>query len=228
MTVVALIPARSGSKRLPQKNILPLAGRPLIVHTCVTARASGVLAAAYINTDSPEIAAIAAEAGVPCPVLRPAHLAADDTPTRESNLFLLDHLAQRGERYDAVMVLQPTSPLRAPEDIAEAWRLFLDNEPCEVVSVTPVSPESWTGHVRADGQLERGVCDEPLVRLNGAIYVHTWDDYVAGREARKTMAYVMPARRSVDVDTSEDLAYAEFLLSRPCADGELVECRMQN
>ena len=57
--------------------------------------------------------------------------------------------------YGAVVLLQPTSPLRTAEDIAEAWRLFLDNEPCEVVSVSPVGPESWTGHVRPDGQFER-------------------------------------------------------------------------
>lgn len=213
-SVVGVIPARAGSKRLPNKNLALLDGRPLIVHTCTAARDSGALSAVYVNTDSPEIAAVAAQSGARCPVLRPKHLADDDTPTRESNLFLLNYLARRGERCDAVMVLQPTSPLRTWEDIRVAWRLFQEHAPCEVASVSPVVPRGWLGTLGPGRQFERWSGedgDELVYRLNGAIYVHVWDDYVTGRPAEKTIAYAMPAWRGVDIDTREDLEYARFL-----------------
>ena len=144
MTVVGLIPARAGSKRLPGKNLVPLDGRPLLAHTCAAAVESRVLTAVYANTDSAEIAAIAEQNGVACPALRPKHLAEDNTPTRDSNLFILDFLSRRGERYDAVMVLQPTSPLRTAEDIRGAWALFEEHAPCAVVSVAPLVEPNTT------------------------------------------------------------------------------------
>lgn len=214
MSVVALIPARAGSRRLPNKNLLPLAGRPLVAHTCAAAQTSGALSAVYVNTDSREIAAVAERHGVPCPVLRPEHLAAAHSSTRDANLFLLDFLAQRGETYDAVMVLQPTSPLRTAEDIRAALGLFEGNSPCAVVSVSPVVPECWLGRIGPDGRFERSVGDETAYRLNGAIYVYGWDDYVYDRTPRKTIAHPMPASRGVDIDAREDLEYAEFLLQR--------------
>lgn len=214
MSVVGLIPARAGSKRLHNKNLAPLEGRPLIAYTCDAATASGVLTATYVNTDSPEIARIAGEHGAPCPALRPRHLAADDTPTLASNLYLLDVLAQRGERYDAVMVLQPTSPLRTRDDIRAAWGLFEEHAPCAVVSVSPLVPESWLGRIGRDGQFERETGDNVVYRLNGAIYIYGWEDYVEARPPRKTVAYVMPPLRGVDIDTADDLEYARFLLRR--------------
>jgi len=212
MTVVALIPARAGSKRFPGKNLALLGGRPLIAHTCEAAQGSGVLSAIYVNTDSREIAGAAERCGVSCPVLRPKHLAADDSPTWDANIFVLDFLAQRSEAYDAVMVLQPTSPLRTAEDIRAALALFEEHAPCAVVSVSPVAPRSWLGHLGPDGRFERWAGEEAAYRLNGAIYVHRMDDYRQNRTPPKTMAYVMPAARGVDVDRPEDLEYAGFLL----------------
>ncbi|MBP7746083.1 MAG: acylneuraminate cytidylyltransferase family protein [Phycisphaerae bacterium] len=212
MSVVALIPARAGSKRLPGKNLISFAGRPLIAHTCVAALESQVLAAVYVNTDDPRIAAVAGEHGVECPVLRPKHLAADDTPTRDSNLYLLDCLARRGECYDAVMVLQPTSPLRTAGDIRAAYDLFEDHAPCSVVAVSPLVRESWAGRIGRDGQFERCCGEGTMYRLNGAIYIYRWEDYVEDRCPRKVVAYPMPAARGIDVDTIEDLEYAQFVL----------------
>ncbi len=213
-SVVGLIPARAGSRRLPGKNLATLDGRPLLAYTCQAATAAGVLTAVYVNTDSPEIAAVAEQNGVPCPVLRPDHLATDQTPTRLANLFLMDFLAQRGERYEAVMVLQPTSPLRSPEDIQAAWRLFEEHAPCQVVSVSPLVPESWAGRIGRDGGFECICGDQMLYRLNGAIYVHRWDDYYHDLPPRKIIAYLMPAWRGLDIDTWDDLDYAAFLLRR--------------
>lgn len=214
MTVVGIITGRAGSKRLPGKNLAPLGGRPLIAHTCEAALTSGAFSAVYVNTDSPEIAAAAHACGVPCPVLRPKYLAADDTPARDSNLFLLDFLARRGERYDALLVLQPTSPLRSPEDIRAGLRLLEEHAPCAVVSVTAVAPTSWLGHIRPDQQFDRWSGDDTVYRLNGAIYAYRWQDYVDDWPPAKTIAYAMPAERSVDVDRQEDLDYARFLYER--------------
>jgi len=214
VTVVGVIPARAGSKRLPDKNLVPLGGRPLLAYTCAAALESRVCTAVYVNTDSPAIAAVAEEHGVACPVLRPKSLAADDSSTRDANVFLLDFLARRGEHYDAVIVLQPTSPLRSADDIRAAWDLFEEHAPCEVVSVAPLVRESWAGHIGRDGRFEHGLGEELLYRLNGAIYIHSNDDYVQDRPARKTVAYRMPPARSVDIDTREDLEYAEFLVRR--------------
>ena len=214
MTVVGLIPARAGSKRLPGKNLVPLGGRPLLAYTCAAAVESRVLTAVYVNTDSAEIAAIAEQNGVVCPALRPKHLAAYDTPTRDSNLFLLDFLSRRCERYDAVLVLQPTSPLRTAEDIRRAWALFEEHAPCAVVSVAPLARESWTGRIGRDGQFERAVGDETIYRLNGAIYIYRYEDYIADLPPRKTVAYLMPAARSIDIDTPGDLEYTRFVLQQ--------------
>lgn len=211
VTVVGIIPGRAGSKRLPGKNLAPLGGEPLIAHTCHAARASGVLDAVYVNTDSPEIAAAAEAADVPCPILRPAHLAADDTSSRDSNLFMLDFLARRGERYDAVLVLQPTSPLRAPEDIRAALDLFQAHAPCAVVSVTPLVPRWWMGTLGPDHTFERWTGEELVYRLNGAIYLYRWEDYADHWPPTRTLAYPMPPTRSVDIDRQEDLDYARFL-----------------
>ncbi len=217
MTIVGLIPARSGSKRLPDKNLAMLAGRPLIQHTCEAAVESRVLDAVYVNTDCRRIADAAAAAGARCPVLRPRHLAADETPTRDANRFILDWLAGRGERYDAVAVLQPTSPLRTADDIRCAWQLFDENAPCAVVSVSPVAPASWLGHVGRDARFEPLGGDRPVCRLNGAIYIYAVDDYLSAREPPRTLAFAMPADRGVDIDTEEDMRHAECLMQRSAA-----------
>jgi CMP-N-acetylneuraminic acid synthetase len=217
LSVVGIIPARAGSKRLPRKNLASLLGRPLIAHTCETLRDCGVLDALYVNTDSPEIAAAAAECGVSCPALRPAHLASDTASTRDANLFLMDVLARRGERYDAVMVLAPTSPLRTADDVRWAWELFEDHAPCAVVSVSAVAPEFWLGRIGRDGRFESWAGEETVYRLNGAIYVHRWDDYEEDRAPRKTIAYAMPAARGVDIDTRDDFELAALMMKKHVA-----------
>jgi CMP-N,N'-diacetyllegionaminic acid synthase len=214
MSVLGIVMARAGSKRLPGKNLADLGGKPLIAHTCEAALAAGVLDAVYVNTDCPQIASAALDAGVTCPALRPAHLAADDTSSRDSNLFLLDLLAKRGERYDAIVMLQATSPLRAPEDIRDGLKLFEQHAPCQVVAVTPLVPQSWLGRIAADQTFERWTGDETVYRVNGALYVYPWDEYVEDRLASRTVAYPMPPERSVDIDRIEDLEYARSLYQR--------------
>lgn len=212
MTVVGIIPARAGSRRLPGKNLAPLDGLPLIAHTCRAARDSGILDALFVNTDSPEIAAVAARFDVPAPFLRPVALARDDTPTRAANRFFLDQLAARGQRFDAVMVLQPTSPLRGPDHVRAAWALYETHAPCAVVSVSPAAPATWLGRLRRDGAFEPLPGPDTIHRLNGAIYIYDAHDYRLEREPPRTLGYVMPADDGLDIDSPEDLARAEFIL----------------
>ncbi len=212
MNAVGIIPARAGSKRLPGKNIAELCDRPLIVHTCRAALDSGVLSAVYVNTDCANIAAVAAGFGVGCPELRPCALAEDDTSTRDANRFLLDLLARSGESYDAIVVLQPTSPLRTAADIRTAWQLYEENAPCAVVSVSPVAPAGWLGTLGKDARFEPLGGDRTICRLNGAIYIYSLADYLSEHEPARTLAHVMPASRGIDIDTEEDFRHAESVM----------------
>lgn len=222
MKVVAFIPARAGSKRLADKNLRLLGGRPLIEYTCRAALDSGVPDAVYINTDSRAIEAAAAECGVPSLGLRPAELATDDAPTKAAVLYFLRRLAERGEHYEAVMILQPTSPLRTADDIRAGWELFEQHAPCAVVGVAALSPQGWLGTVSMAGDFDRWNGDELVHRVNGALYIHRTDDYVTDGPVVRTVAYVMPTGRSIDIDTADDLAQAEWWLARSTAPSDAV------
>lgn len=214
MKVLGVIPARSGSKRIPNKNIATLAHRPLLAYTCQAACEADIFDAIYVNTDCQRIADIASQYGVDCPILRPAELAGDDTSTDLAMRFFVNAIVDQGELYDAVVLLQPTSPLRSGEDIRAAFALFEQNRPCTVVSVTHVKPASWLGRVTKDGQFDAFVGDDPVYRLNGAIYVHPFEYYLDGTPSPKHMMYPMPAERSVDIDTVDDWQLAEMMLQQ--------------
>lgn len=214
MKIIGIIPARAGSKRIPDKNLIALDGRPLLSYTCDAAIRCGIFETVVINTDCRRIAAVAAEHGVQAPALRPAHLATDDAPTRAANIFVLEHLAALGHRFDAVCVLQPTSPLRSTHDIRAAVELWKKAPDSAVVSVSPVAPSTWCGTRGPDGGFVPLADVGALYRLNGALYVYSYENYLQSREPKTTRSYVMPAERGVDIDTWEDLEYAEHLLRK--------------
>lgn len=126
-SIVALIPARAGSKRLPGKNIRPLAGHPLIAYTIAAARGAGIFGQVIVSTDSEDYAAIARHYGAEVPFLRPAELAGDLSPDIEWVEHALSWLAQHGRRYDAFSILRPTSPFRTADTIRRAWDQFLSD-----------------------------------------------------------------------------------------------------
>jgi CMP-N,N'-diacetyllegionaminic acid synthase len=123
-TVVALIPARAGSKRIANKNVRPLRGHPLIAYTIAAARRSGLFAGVIVSTDSEEIAAIARRYGAEVPFLRPPEIAGELATDIEWLEHLLKRLATDGTRYDCFSLLRPTSPFRQPATIQRAWREF--------------------------------------------------------------------------------------------------------
>jgi len=126
-SVVALIPARMGSKRVPGKNVRPLDGHPMIAYTIAPALASGVFDAVVVSTDSEDIAAIARHYGANVPFLRPAAMAGDTSPDIEWVEFTVNTLAETGKVYDCFSLLRPTSPFRTPETIKRAWKTFLED-----------------------------------------------------------------------------------------------------
>jgi len=123
-SIVALIPARSGSQRLAGKNVRPLAGHPLIAYTIAAARASEIFGAVVVSTDSPEYARVAEHYGAEVPVLRPAELAGARSPDVEWVEHMLRTLEERGRRFDCFSILRPTSPFRQPATIRRAWETF--------------------------------------------------------------------------------------------------------
>jgi CMP-N,N'-diacetyllegionaminic acid synthase len=123
-SAVALIPARSGSKRIRNKNVRPLAGHPLIAYTIAAARESGVFRAVVVSTDSEETAAIARRYGAEVPFLRPAAMAGDHSPDIEWIEHALGELARGGRSFDCLAILRPTSPFRLPSTIRRAWDRF--------------------------------------------------------------------------------------------------------
>jgi CMP-N,N'-diacetyllegionaminic acid synthase len=123
--VVALVPARAGSKRVPHKNIAPLAGHPLVAYSIAAARESGIFSSVVVSTDSEEYAAIARHYGADVPTLRPAALAGDMSPDIEWVEHMIGALAERGQQFDAFSILRPTSPFRLASTIQRAWQAFV-------------------------------------------------------------------------------------------------------
>jgi len=127
-SIVALIPARAGSKRVSDKNIRPLAGHPVIAYTIAAALQSEIFAAVIVSTDSPRYAEIARYYGAEVPFLRPAEFAGDLSPDIEWVEYTLERLRNAGRSYDCFSILRPTSPFRLPETIQRAWGEFAAEE----------------------------------------------------------------------------------------------------
>jgi len=181
-TFLAIIPARGGSKGLPRKNILPLVGKPLIHWTIEAAQQSQYLDRVILSSEDDEIISIAKQAQCDVPFIRPQTLAEDETAGIAPILHAIETLEQK---YDFIVVLQPTSPLRMAEDIDAAIRLCIDNNSPFCVSVTePDKHPYWSYTLSDKKQLQALFPNPPLRRqelpdvfvLNGAVYVAKVDD----------------------------------------------------
>ncbi|MDJ0739284.1 MAG: acylneuraminate cytidylyltransferase family protein [Gammaproteobacteria bacterium] len=224
---VGLIPARGGSKRLPRKNLLPIAGKPLLAWTIEAGLAATHIDRLILSTDDDEIASVGRAHGADVPFKRPAELADDDATGLDVVCHALRSLDAAGERYDYVVVLQPTSPLRTAHDIDAAIALLLDRHAHSVTSVCRTDhPPEWSNTLPADGSMRdffrpgvRGGRSQDLptsYRLNGAIYIHDCAALLGNDGAKDDAgyAYVMPRERSIDIDEAIDLDIAELFLRR--------------
>ena len=227
MRVLGVIPARGGSKGIARKNLAPLAGRPLLAYTADAVRASRRLTRTIVSTEDPEIAAAAQALSLEVPFLRPAALAADDTPMLPVVQQALAAMQSGGDAYEAVVLLQPTSPLRRAEHIDAALDLLASTGADSVVTVVEVPHQfSPVSILRIEGGRLQPFHDGPrptrrqdkprFYARNGPAVIAVRAAVVAagslyGDDSRPL---VMPMRDSHDIDSADDLELIELLLSR--------------
>ena len=222
--VLAIIPARGGSKAIPGKNLAPVGGRPLIAWTVDAARQAQCIDRIIVSTDDPAIARTAGSLGAEVPFVRPAFLAADDTPGLDPVIHALLWLAEHEDYHPAwVACLQPTSPLRTAADIDAAFDLATGRRADAVVSVVeaPVHPH-WALRLDDEGRIHlpggappaQRQALEPAWALNGAVYLARTNWLLDHRTwyGRHTYALAMPEDRSLDVDTPWQLRLADLCL----------------
>jgi len=222
--IVAIIAARGGSKRLPRKNILPLAGKPLITYTIEAAKGSQRLSRIIVSTDDSEIAKVATDHGAEVPFMRPPELARDESPSIDVVKHATEWLELRGAPIDAVVLLQPTSPLRRCQHIDEAIKMFIDTGVDTVTAVSPaVNHPFWCWQIagneirpyfsRSHVSMRKEMLPPALVE-NGALYVvrrvvldgaTLYGERIAG--------YLMNPAEAIDIDTQKDFDRAEKLIS---------------
>lgn len=230
LSVLALITARGGSQGLARKNLRKVGGRSLIARTIEAGQGAETVDRVVLSSDDPEIVQAALLAGCDVPFLRPAELA---TPEARSIDVVAHALETLPERYDLLVLLQPTSPLRPAADVDGAVRLCVSAGAPACVSVCATDkPPQWTFSLDPAGRMKPVMADSELAprrqelpaayAINGAVYVARCD-WIAGRSSfisEETVGYVMPKERSVDVDDELDLVVAEALdrrLNRPGA-----------
>lgn len=221
MRVLGLIPARGGSKAIPNKNIVDLCGRPLLAWTTAAAALSE-LDRVVVSTDSDEIATVARQLGVEVPFLRPRSLAADNSRSIDVVLHALEQL---GDIPDAVMLLQPTSPLRTTDDINACLQLMTAESPDSVISVVAVSQHPEQVKTLENGRLiptafsaAEGTPRQELPQYvipNGAVFL-TRSDILTSRSfyGEDSIGWEMPAERSLNIDDPFDLEVARCFAAR--------------
>jgi N-acylneuraminate cytidylyltransferase/CMP-N,N'-diacetyllegionaminic acid synthase len=223
--MIAIIPARGGSKGLPGKNIKDLNGKPLIAYTIEAALNAKNIHQVIISTDDKEIAKIAVKHGAKCPFMRPDFLANDEAKGIDVMKFTISELEKKNKiSINEFMVLQPTSPLRNSEDIDSAIHIFKNKNADSVISYCQEHhPISWHKYITEEGKFQNIFEDSlnnrqkerPTFYPNGAIYIFRKDLILRDiYYSENSYAYIMPRNRSVDIDTLEDFEYAEFLLSK--------------
>lgn len=223
--MIAIIPARGGSKGVPGKNIKELHGKPLIAYTIEAALNATSVSEVIVSTDDEAIAAVAKKYGAKVPFLRPAELATDNAQAIDSYIYTVNKLnAEFGYNIEDFLVLLLTTPFRNSEDIDASVKMFHEKNADSVISyVEECSPINGYKYLNDDNSFEH-IFPEVLANRqemrkayipNGAIYVFTLELLKKGTYfSESSYAYVMPQRRSIDIDTLEDFEYAEFLLEK--------------
>jgi CMP-N-acetylneuraminic acid synthetase len=226
--------ARAHSKGLPGKNLRPLLGKPLIVHTIEAALRSRYLDGCVFSTDSPHIAQVAAASGAWVPFLRPASLGRDGTPA----LAVIKHAVRwlrhhEGARYDAVVTLQPTTPTRTPTQVDEAIALFFEEDADVVLGVVPVEHSPYwmftiaEGHLQPllepDGDITTRQSLPPVYRPTGSIYVNRFEHFASSDTPDSVPLWELGERvlplvlddplAGIDIDTEADFVTLESLMS---------------
>ncbi len=225
MRNIAIIPARSGSKGLKDKNIKLFCGKPLLAYSVEAARDSGKFDVIHVSTDSKEYADIAKSFGADAHFLRSAVMASDTADSWDVVTEVLDRYKNEGYEFDTLTVLQPTSPLRSGKDIEKAFNLFLEKKANAVVSVCEADhPPAWFHPLPEDGDMnafgggdnnEKRRQDFLLhYRINGAIYLMKTSYFLKDHRnvfRERAYALIMDRKMSIDIDDQFDLDIAEAI-----------------
>ena len=228
LRVLGLVPARGGSKGVPDKNVRPLAGHTLLEYTARAARESGVLDRIILSTDSPDIADAGRRAGLEVPFVRPAMLAADDTPMVPVIEHALAELSREHWSPEFVVLLQPTSPLRRPDHIREAVSMLRETGADSVVTVVEVPRHLSPDYVmRIDGgrlkpflpdgaRVARRQDARPAWARDGTVYAfrRSTIEQTGGIYGEDCRPLLVDAGDSLSIDSPEDWDEAERLLTR--------------
>lgn len=224
--VLAIIPARGGSKRLPRKNVLPLNGKPLIAWTIEAALSSKFIDKVIVSTDDKEVSEIAETFGATVPFVRPSTLSSDTSTSVDVVKHALEFLYENSDIYDIVILLQPTSPLRTTKHINEAMQLFRNKKASGVISVCPSEHSPlWANVLNEDFDMSNFISNEfknirsqdlpTFYRLNGAIYISNTTTFKKESTfilSKNLFAYVMQPNESTDIDEKVDFYAAEYLM----------------
>ncbi|MCM3079671.1 cytidylyltransferase domain-containing protein [Brevibacillus invocatus] len=220
-SVLAIIPARGGSKGVPQKNIRYLSGKPLIAWTIQEAKKSNYIDRIVVSTDDERIAEVANSWGAEVPFMRPPELAQDNTPGMAPIL----HAMKMIPGYDYIVELQPTSPLRTVEDIDSCLEQCIEQnvDSCVSVTLTDKSPywmyslsecKELIPVITKNNTITRRQDSPDVFVLNGAVFVakSAWLEHTGNFLHEETIGFVMPKERSIDLDTTLDFALAEAII----------------
>ena len=221
--ILAVIPARGGSKGIKDKNIYPIKNKPLIAYTIEAGLGSRYVDMVMVSTDSDIIAAKAKEYGAEVPFMRPDELASDTSKTIDAIVDVLKRLTAMGEKYDVLVLLQPTSPLRNSWDIDSAIELFFEEDKRSLLSVNKAL-ENPILYRKLDGNRAIPILNrqstvrrqdfETYYRVNGAVYINSIPEICADTSFNDNeTAFVMPSERCVDIDSMEDIYKVEKLLT---------------
>ena len=224
--ILGIIPARSGSKKMPHKNIRMFMGKPLIAWTILATRRSGVVDEIFVSTDSERYAMIAKRYGANVPFLRPDDLSGDTNPASDYIIHAINEYNIRYKRtFDYFILLQPTSPLRTPEQIRDGVAMAVDGDYTSIVAFSPYHedlrlvrplPEDMN---LADAGAPNDTLrqeSERLYRVNGMIYISRCETYADTKSfyGPKGKAMIIDSDDTVDIDDESDFQYAEYLANR--------------
>ncbi len=223
--ILALIPARGGSKGIKNKNIISVLGKPLIAYTIEAAKNSQYIDYVYVSTDSPKIAKTALSYGASVPFMRDKSLATDTSKTIEAVMFSIQKLQELDMIFDYVIILQPTSPLRTGNEIDEAIESLLNSNYSSLVSVSkveenPVLIRSMDENhclipILKESSTVRRQDFKDYFKVNGAIYINKIEELTLDTSLNDNLyAYIMPKDSSFDIDTPEDLQKLKKFLKK--------------
>jgi CMP-N,N'-diacetyllegionaminic acid synthase len=229
-TVLGIVPARGGSKGIPRKNIRKIAGKPLLEYTARAALSAVRLTDVLLSTEDPEIAQIGESLGLEVPFLRPREISLDSTPMIDVVLHAIAWSHAHGHDYDAVCLLQPTSPLRSSITIDRCISLLWERDVDSVISVRPVPTEynpHWVYFETPDGLLSPSMaglanipCRQQLPRAyhaDGSVFLARTQTVVVERslKGKRILGALSPEHESIDLDTEQQWRDLEQRLSMP-------------